>query len=217
MLKVIKHPVLLLLPIIIFITACSQPPEPSSVQPVQPIEPTLKKIALDDSETVLDLLPILPVGFERIDAASEGLSNEDMGLGSDFGEVEVFLSEDPYQLIFTYMGIIESRIEQASSDTFLKDDEMVEDLLVESIKAGAAEEGVDLDVLVSITHPQIGDLAVLGEGTMSSYGYYIGYDVLMFKVNKVYVFVWSMYYSEDHEPLLKIGREIVHRINMYSH
>jgi len=115
------------------------------------------------------------------------------------------------------MGIIESRIEQASSDTFLKDDEMVEDLLVESIKAGAAEEGVDLDVLVSITHPQIGDLAVLGEGTMSSYGYYIGYDVLMFKVNKVYVFVWSMYYSEDHEPLLKIGREIVHRINMYSH
>lgn len=175
-----------------------------------------KKITLDDSPIVLDLLPLLPTGFERLDAASEGMSNKDMELGPDFGEVEVFLNEEPYQVIFAYLGIFESRIDQASSDAFLKDDEMVESMIIENIKAGAAEEGVEADVVVDITHPQLGDLAMLGKGTMSAFGVYMGYDMLVFKVNKVYVFIMSIYLSDDNESLLPIGKEIAHRINMYS-
>ena len=175
-----------------------------------------KKITLDDSPIVLDLLPLLPTGFERLDAASEGMSNKDMGLGPDFSEVEVALNEEPYQAIFTYLTICESRIEQAASDAFFKDDEMVESMIVENIKAGAAEEGVEADVIVDITHPQLGDLAMLGKGTMSAFCVYMGYDMLVFKVNTVYVFIISMYLSADNESLLPIGKEIAHRINMYS-
>ena len=213
MAKVIRYIALLLLPALFFIVACSQPAEPTSTQPAQPV---LKKITLDDSPTVLDLLPLLPTGFERLDAASEGMSNKDMELGSDFSEVEVFLNEEPYQLIFAYLGIFESRIDQAQSDAFLKDDEMVESVIIEGMKAGAAEEGTELDVVIDITHPQLGDLAVLGKGTASALGVYSGYDVLMFKVNKVYVSIWSLHLSADNESLLPIGKEIVHRINMYS-
>ena len=104
MAKVIKCIGLLLVPALFFIVACSQPAEPTSTQPTQPV---LKKITLDDSPTVLDLLPLLPTSFERLDAASEGMSNSDMGLGSDFSEVEVILNEDPYQLIFAYLAILE--------------------------------------------------------------------------------------------------------------
>jgi len=213
MAKVFRYIGLLLLPALFFIVACSQPAEPTPTQPAQPV---LKKITLDDSSTVLDLLPLLPSSFERLDAASEGMSNKDMELGSDVSEVEVVLNEESYQVIFAYLAIFESRIDQASSDAFLKDDEMVESVIMEGMKAGAAEEGIELDVVVEITHPQLGDLAVLGKGTMSAEGAYAGYDVLVFKVNKVYVFVFSTYLSADNESILSIGKEIVHRINMYS-
>ena len=55
-----------------------------------------KKITLSDAPTVLDMAWELSASFERLDAASEGMSNKDMGLGPDFSEVELFLSEEPY-------------------------------------------------------------------------------------------------------------------------
>jgi len=42
-----------------------------------------KKITLADAPMVLDLSPLLPASFEHLDAASEGFSNEDMGLGPE--------------------------------------------------------------------------------------------------------------------------------------
>jgi len=217
MARIIRYIGLLLLPALFFIVACSQPIEPTPTQPAQPV---LKKITLDDSATVLDLLPLLPIGFEHLDAASEVMSNKDLGLGpvfSEISEVEVFLNKEPYQLIFAYLGISESLIEQAVVDIFLKDDEMVESMIIEALKVGAAEEGIDeFDAVVDITHPQLGDLAALGIGTISVFGVDSGYDMLIFKINKVYVYIISMYLSEDKHPLLPIGEKIEHRIGMYS-
>ena len=210
--KIVRIMVSTCLLAVLCVTACSQPADSTSNE----LASTLKKITLDDSSEVLDLLPLLPAGFERLDAASEGMSNRDMELGSDFSEVEVLLNEDPYQLIFLYFGIFESRIDQASSDAFLKDDGLVESVIVENMKAGAIEEGYELDVTVDITHPQIGDLAALGQGIASTFGVYMGYDMLMFKVDTVYVTIFSLYLSEDNESLLPIGQELANRINQYS-
>ena len=195
------------------VVACGEPtPAPSA-----PSLPTAEKITLADAPMVLDLSPLLPASFEHVDAASEGLSNADMGLGSDCSEVELFLSEEPYQMIYCFLMIIESRIERATSDAILKDEQQITSMIVESLKAGAIEEGFELEVPeVQVTYPDIADLAVLGEGRMTTYGMSIGFDMLFFKSNKVYVFIYSMDLSLEKQSLVPLAREIEHRIGMFS-
>jgi len=198
---------LALLIMVVPAVACGEPTAP----------PSEKKITLADAPAVLDMSPDLPASFERLDAASEWLSNEAMGLGSDFSEVELFLSEEPYQMVFAYLGIIESRLEQASSDAFMKDEEQIESMVVESLRAGAAEEGVELsEATVEVTHPDVGDLAVLGSGTMGAYGFSIGYDIFIFKSNKVYVFIMSVYLPGESVSLAPLAIGIEQRIEVFS-
>jgi len=201
--------ILALVAMTIPVVACGEKAPPS--------EPTLKKITLADAPTVLDMAWELSASFERLDAASEGLSNEDLELGSDFSEVELFLSEEPYQIVFAYLCIIESRLEQASSDAFMKDEEQIESMVVENLRAGAAEEGVELsEANVEVSYPDIGDLAVLGSGIMSAYGFSMGYDFLMFKSNKVYVFIASIYLPGEKVSLAPLAIGIEQRIGVFS-
>jgi len=176
-----------------------------------------KKITLADSPTVLDMSPELPEDALHLNAASQGLSNRDMGLGSDFSEVELFVCEDPYQMVFAYMCILENQVERSATDAVIRDEEQIESMILVNLQAGAAEEGVYLsDVNVEISYPNIGDLAVYGSGTVSMYGFNMGYDVLMFNVNKVYVFVASVYLSETSASLITVAEGIEQRIGMYS-
>jgi hypothetical protein len=176
-----------------------------------------KIITLADGSTVLDMSSELPVSFERLDAGTEGMSNKDLGLGSDFTEVELFLSEDPYQMVFAYYCIIESRTERASSDALMKDEEQVKSMVIESLQAGAAEEGGELDkITVDVTYPNVGDIAVLGSGIMSSYGANIGYDLIMFKINKVYVFIASVYLPGENTSLVPLAEKMEQRIKVFS-
>jgi len=208
--KIITKIVILTLAVVIMgmpAVACGEPTAP----------PSVKKITLADAPTVLDMSSDLPASFERLDAASEGLSNKDMGLGPDFSEVELFLSEEPYQIIFAYLTIIESQLDRASSDALMKDEEQIKSVVVENLRAGAAEEGVELgNVQVQVTYPDIGDLAVSGSGTMSAYGFSMGYDMLVFKSNKVYVFIMSTYLPEESVSLVPLARGIEQRIGMFS-
>ena len=198
---------LALLIMVVPIVACGEPTTP----------PSEKKITLADAPIVLNMSSELPTSFERLDAASEGLSNEDMELGSDFSEVELFLSEEPYQMVFAYLGIIESQLERASSDALMRDKEQIESMVLENLRAGAAEEGGELsEATVEVTHPDVGDLAVLGSGTVGAYGASIGYDMLIFKSNKVYVFIFSMYLPRESVPLALLARGIEQRIGMFS-
>ena len=175
-----------------------------------------KKITLADSTTVLDMTPELPEGSSHLDAASEGFSNRDMELGPDFSEVELFVCY-PYQMVFAYMCILESQAERAATDAIIRDEEQIESMVLVNLQAGAAEEGVYLsDVNVEISYPDVGDLAVYGSGTVSAYGIDIGYDLLMFKVNKVYVYVASLYLSEKSVSLVTVAEGIEQRIGMYS-
>jgi len=198
---------LALLIMVVPAVACGEPTAP----------PSEKKITLADAPTVLDMTWELSASFERLDAASEGLSNEDIELGPDFSEVELFLSEEPYQVVFAYLTIIESQLERASSDALMRDEEQIESMVLENLRAGAAEEGVELSgANVEVTYPDIGDLAVLGSGTVGAYGVSMGYDMLIFKSNKVYVFIASIYLPGEKVSLAPLAIGIEQRIGVFS-
>ncbi len=177
------------------------------------------KITIADAPVVLDMSSELPATFEHLDAASEGMSNLQLGLGPDFSEVELFLSEEPYQVVFTYLCIIESRVERATSDAFMRNEEQIRSVVLTGLQAGAAQEGfalADIQVQVQVTNPDLGDLAVLGSGTFNVYGFSLGYDVLLFKSNKVYVFIFSTFLPGEGVSLIPLAEGVEQRIGMFS-
>lgn len=193
-----------------FMAACGKPT--ATETPTQ-----AKKITLADVSTVLNMSSELPASFERLDAATEGLSNQDMGLGPEFTEVELFLSEEPFQVIFAYYGILESQIEQAGSDAILQDEEQVKSMILEGMRAEAGDEAIQLgDIEFEASNPDVGDLAILGSGSMNTSGVSIGYDFMAFKVNKVYVFVVSVYLPGESVSLVPVARGIEQRIGTFS-
>ena len=202
--------------------AQTPPPTPTPApiptdKPAPAPAPTLKKITLGDSPIVLDLAPLLPQNFEHVDAASEGMSNKDMGLGPEVSEVELFLSEEPYQMIYGCLTIVERRLERAAADAIFKDEQQIKKLLTENIVSGLTEVDVDASyVQTRIIYPDIADFAVQGEGQITTYGINVGFDILWFRSNKVYVYLYSAYLSPEKQPLSPIAREITHRISMFS-
>ena len=212
MMKIIAKIAIVMLAVLIMVVpavACGETATPSTL--------AKPKITLADAPTVLDMAWELSASFERLDAASEGLSNEDMGLGPDFSEVEMFFSEEPFQIVFAYLGIIESRVERAGVDALMRDEEQIESMVVENLRAGAAEEGVELaNAEIEVTYPNVGDLAVLGSGTMSAYGVSLGYDILILKSNKVYVTINSIYFPGESIPLAPLAIGIEQRIGVFS-
>ena len=216
--KIVTKIVIFTLALVIVVmpaVACGEPaPTPT---PTPTLAPAPKKITLADAPVVLDLSPLLPATFEQVDAASEGLSNKDLGLGPDWSEIEVFLSEEPYQLLLTYLTIVESRIEQAATNAVMKDKQQVQSMVIEGLRVSLAEENIELsNAQISVTYPDIAELAVSGEGSFATLGVSMGYEMLWFKSNKVYVFMESTYLSLEKQPLVPIAREIEHRIGMFS-
>ena len=176
------------------------------------------KITLSDAPVLLDLSPLLPARFERLDAASEGMSNDDLGLGPEFSEVELFLSPEPYQMIYGFILIVERATERAAADAFLRDEQQVRNLVYQGLKEGAAKEGYELsesEVEIDITYPNIADFAALGEGRCSMYGVSFGFDMVVFRSNEVYVYLYSVDLSPERQLLPPIATEITHRISMF--
>lgn len=180
-------------------------------------EQGVKKIALADAVSILDLASLLPSRFEHVDAASEGMSNKDMGLGSDCSEVQVFVSRDPFQMVYGFMAIINSTVEGAVFDRQLEDDTQMKDMIKEAILAGAEEEGVQAAIPdIEVSHPGIGDSAIFGKGSLEIMGFYFGFDILFFRDNKVYMFLYSLSMSSDEVDLLTISQEVGTRVGNYS-
>ncbi|MFC1847055.1 hypothetical protein ACFLYS_03250 [Chloroflexota bacterium] len=179
--------------------------------------PTEKQLTLADAPDLLNLLPFLPSRFYPIDAANEGLSNAQMGLGSDCSEVMVFLSDDPYQLIYCFFGIDETKSGQASTDAMLRDEDSLRDLIAYYIELGALEKGFVVDVpTVDISYPNIGNLSVLAEGFLTMEGFTFGFDFLGFRSESVFIFIYSLYYSSERSELTPIGYGLEQRLIEYS-
>ncbi|MFC1907505.1 Yae1 family protein [Chloroflexota bacterium] len=189
-------------------------PTPSS--PTKPAT-KLEKITLADAEYILNFTPLLPSSFSKVDAASEGMSKADLKMPDYTSEVQLFLRDDPFQMVYGMIMIIDSAVERASFDSIMKNEAMIQELLTENIIAGVKEEGVDLDdIELSITNPALGDLACLGEGFMHTVGLTAGFDTLWIKKNKVYAILYASYHTSNRETLLPIGEEVLRRISQYS-
>ena len=204
-------------------TACSSAPAPTTTVPnlesptFTPTTPAPKKITLDDAPDILNISLLLPSRFEQIDSASEGISNKDLGLGSDVSEVQLYMSEDPFQMIYGFMAVTASQIDVAIFDRQIEDDDQMEIAIRDALMAGASEAGGEATIPnLNITHPEVGDSAILGEGDIESFGFYFGFDMIFFRSNKVYVFLYSLSYSTDKVPLLSIAEEIEKRIGSFS-
>jgi len=145
-------------------------------------------------------------------------SNEDLGLGPDFSEVELYMSEDPFQMIYGAMGIIESRVQAALFDSMIEDDRQMEELIEKNIVAGALEGGYIVSVpQITISHPDLGDMGVSGEGTLESYGFYLGFDTCWFRSKSVYVVFYSLHLSKDRISVVNMCEEVESRLQRYSY
>jgi hypothetical protein len=174
---------------------------------------TPKGISLSDAPQVLDISGALPANFERLDAAKEGYSHKDLGLSNDASEVELFASGEPYGIIYCYFSIYEKRTQQVDMDALLKDDEQAKYFIQENMKALAGKEGWKIGAPeTEVTHPAVGDLAVLLEGSIESLGTKHNFDNLAFKVGQVYVFIYSLYFGSDRLSLIPIASEIEQNI-----
>jgi len=225
---VFKITVYILMFFSLFMIPCCQPPPPAPVTPsVAPtplipapmppaVQSTAKKLTLADSPEVLNLLPLLPSSFERIDAATEGLSNSQLDLGPEFSEVEVFLSKDPFQLIYGFIYIVDSVIRRASEDISIKDEANMRKIIEDSLNSGAANQGMSLEPTnTQITYPNIGDLALYGQGKMQTKEINMGVDVIFFREHHVYVMLFTAYYPPRTVELTSLSDGIIENINTY--
>jgi hypothetical protein len=176
------------------------------------------KLTLNDAAAVLDLSKVLPSQFKQLDAAEEGMSNADMGLGEEFSEVQAYLSENPYQVAFAYYGIVEDAAERAESEAVFNNEDEFKKLMMDSFISGLSG-GSDTtpDMTMDITTPDIGDKAALSRGTVNINGAEIGYGILFFRINKAYVFVCVVgINSDDMVSVADLGRSIENNIDQYS-
>jgi hypothetical protein len=175
-----------------------------------------REITLADAPAILDMSPDLPARFDHVDAASEGMSNRDLELGPEFSEVELFFSEEPFQMVFAYMTIIESQLERAASDSLMRDEEQFKSIILAALEEGAIQEGIEWSGIseIRVSYPDIGDLAVLGQGEATSYGATIAYEELAFKNDKVYVFV-IQYYTAEGVSLVPLAEGVNQRIKVF--
>jgi len=170
---------------------------------------TQKGISLSDAPQVLDITGALQSNFKHLDAAKEGYSHEDLGLSKYASEVELFASSEPYGIIYTYFAIYEKQTQQIDMDALLKDNEQAKYFAKENMKALAKKDGLEFGVPnIEVTHPAVGDLAVEVEGSITSLGTKYNFDSLAFKVNQLYVYIYSIYFGSDRLPLLPIAHEI---------
>lgn len=187
-------------------------PTPSATVPTSKPEVTLK-----DYEQVLAITSALPSSFSKLNSAEEGMSNADLGLGGDFSETVVHLQDTPYEVVVGLYSIWSGRTMQAANDATIRDDGQIRSILDYNAKKYLSQQGLDLTSLdITITHPQIGDLAVLGKGSMYYSGAVCGYDIILFKVGKVYVNLEYIYLENKSTSLPQLAERVVANLSIYN-
>jgi len=172
-----------------------------------------REVTLADAPAILDMSSDLPTGFEHLDAASEGMSNEDLGLGPEYSEVELFLREEPFLEVYATMTIIETQTEQAAMNALMRDEERLKASVLYWLEVGFVEEGMELpEIEFDVTHPSIGELAATVSGQFSMYSTNVGFEYLVFKNDKAYVEIYQYYFGGSGLSLVSLANGINQRI-----
>jgi hypothetical protein len=185
-------------------------------QPGQANTSAPTRLTLADYANVLDIASALPKSFGQMDASVLGLSNEQLGLGEKWSEVEAFFSRDPFQIIYATYNIVDSPTGRVLADATLKDETPVKVEIQSGIMQAAAAAGLKQSPIdVKMSSPSIGDLALLGEGVMATEAGNFGCDILKFKVNIVYFNVFSVYNPARLVETPKAAEAIIERLKPY--
>lgn len=141
-------------------TATQQPTDVPTAEPTP--EPTPAPTAtvppagydLSDAPYYLDVSSVLP-GFTKVDAASQGLSNADLGLGPDFSEVEVYMLDNPVQITFMYMAIASGDFEKNDILADFDNEPLLEEFLQTGFVTAPGTE--DMELTINWLEVDVGD------------------------------------------------------------
>jgi hypothetical protein len=177
---------------------------------------TRSKITSADAPFILNMAENLPQRFNKIDSAEMGMTIKDKNPGPDVSETQLFLSEEPYQMIYGIMLIANGILDRFSFDALLKDDKQFKDYLLKYLNKSAKENDVQMtNFTMSISHPSLGDVSSYATGPINIDGEDYIYSALIFRKYQVYILTVSISLSEEGSvSLIPLGTEIIKRMDI---
>ncbi|MFA5309477.1 MAG: hypothetical protein WC370_08360 [Dehalococcoidales bacterium] len=172
-----------------------------------------KKITLGDYVTVLDSSKILPDWFEPINVVSEGLSKSDMGLDGNSSEITAYISQLPYQVIYSYLAIIEDAADRATAVDQFTDETYLNQMIKMSLTAGFSQSE---DIQIQIDYPDLGDGAVAGQGILSESGTDTCFEFFWGRSGNVFIYFYSFSYADEKQPLEPLVKEALKRLGNFT-
>jgi hypothetical protein len=189
---------------------------------VTPEEPKPAGMTLEDAPAVLDLSSVLPAGFVKLDewqALAQGVTRENLGLGPDASDLQIFRSDSPFQLVYGFLRIVEDASGQSAAARSLFDEDSIRVMVATFFDFVAAEQGFDLpEPQVTVSYPAIGIGAALAEGEIDIQDGTLTFDMLSFRSadERVFGFVHSWHLPGEQESVLSLGHEIERRITAFN-
>ena len=176
---------------------------------------TGSRITKTDAPFILNMAENLPQRFKRVDATEMGISTKNMDLEPSASEVQLFISEEPKQVIYGFILISSNLIARCNDDALMKSDQQFKDLILKNIQAKATDLKIEItNPIIDISHPSLGDVCVFGAGTMKANGMNLKLDMLAFRKYQIYVTVYSYYINDsDSISLIPLGNEIIRRMD----
>lgn len=178
------------------------------------------ELTLDDAPYFLDVGSVLP-GFKKLDPTQDGFTKEELGLGPRVSDVVVYLSEQPFQFVMVFMGLLSGDIEKASARVGLRREEALEEFLIAGLFEGMSQffDPGSVETDVQWNKVSVGDTAKLAQVTMTDLGLVLAeVDVLLFLQEEgremAQVIVMSVWLPEAPAAVdtLTVGREVSSRI-----
>ena len=173
-------------------------------------------ITLADAAEALDLEAFLPPRFETRDPVAHRLSRKEVGLGEDASEVAVFLSRQPYQLLYWFLRVVEDEEEQREASLTLGDADAFRETMAGYLVAAAEGQGVVGSVPeVQVSFPDIASGAMLGEGMVELDDSALLFDMLWIRSRdrRVFVYTYSWHLADGQMPLPPVAEEIESRVS----
>ncbi len=176
-------------------------------------------MTLADASEVLNVIDALPPRFSRLDAELWGYTREDLGVPPDASVIEVFESQQPIQLVFCFLRIMDDEDARRQVGLTLFDEADIRTVMSYYLTAVADDIGGSAsDTQIDISYPRIGAGAALAEGEVTGNEFTLRFKMLRFRSqdSRVFVYVNSLHIGDEAEPPVNIAREIERRITDFG-
>jgi len=138
-----------------------------------------------------------------------------MNLGPDVSEAQLFISENPYQVIYGITILADNLIERGSFDNLINNDQQFKEYILKYLRQSATQRNVEMtEPILSVSHPAIGEVCAFASGIITAEQVRSYFDMLIFRKYQIYVAIYSIS-SEDsgRASIIPIGNEIIKRMD----